>query len=321
MSNGIGNQTSIPTTALAPAAAGPTAPGPKKAGRFGQLRPFLAPILITCILFVGDVKYGILQSYWHTALAIISAILLEIILRRVATGRWPHWLLLASCYITGISVGIIVQAPIIWPFVICSLLSISSKYALRIGGRHLWNPSNLGVSLLLFLVPDHVVPLSQQFGNATWASLIILCLGSLILYTLGRLHITLTYAAAYAVLALVRCWITGDLFIADIALLTAPAYALFMFFMITDPATTTRTKRRQCAVAVLVAVVETIFRLYREIHAAYYALFIVAPVTNLLEIWWESRKASRAVALAATPSLAMPVVGAAVQTQGAVPSP
>jgi hypothetical protein len=40
---------------------------------------------------------------------------------------------------------------------------------------------------------------------------------------------------------------------------------------------------------VVVAVVETILRLRREIHAPYYALFIVFPIANLLEIWWEAR--------------------------------
>jgi len=82
----------------------------------------------------------------------------------------------------------------------------------------------------------------------------------------------------------------------EIALLTQPSYQLFIFFMITDPKTTTRTWRRQCAVAVLVAVVETLLRLYggklfidkADVHAPYYALFLVAPITNLLEIWWDS---------------------------------
>jgi hypothetical protein len=32
--------------------------------------------------------------------------------------------------------------------------------------------------------------------------------------------------------------------------LTAPARLLFMFFMITDPMTTTRSRARQCAVAI-----------------------------------------------------------------------
>jgi len=282
MSNGPGDRACVPPTACDGKA--------KRAERFRKIKPFLAPVLITGILLVGDLTYGILQSYWHTASAILAAILLEVILRRVAAGRWPHWLVLASCYITGISVGILVQAPIIWPFVLCSMLSISSKYALRFKGRHLWNPSNLGVSLLLFLVPEYVAPLSQQWGNETWPLLIILCLGGVILYTLGRLHITLTYAAAFAVLAFIRSRVGDSLFISQIALLTAPAYQLFMFFMITDPPTTTRTKGRQCAVAVLVAIVETCFRLQEVIHAPYYALFITAPVTNLIEIWWEGRR-------------------------------
>jgi hypothetical protein len=266
-----------------------------------QLKPFLAPILITCILLVGHLYYRILDSYWFTLAAILSSIFLEIVLNRIATGRWPHWMFLASCYITGISVGILVQAPIVWPFILCSLLSISSKYALRVKGRHLWNPSNLGVSMLLFLLPQYIAPLSQQWGNEIWPGLIILALGSLILYTLGRLHITWTYALAFVALSFARSRLTGSLFISEIALLTAPAYQLFMFFMITDPRTTTRTFGRQCAVAVLVAVVETILRLNREIHAPYYALFIVAPVTNLLEIWWDGRSARRPSTAASAP--------------------
>jgi Na+-translocating ferredoxin:NAD+ oxidoreductase RnfD subunit len=280
MSNGPGDRAVVPPIACDLKA--------KRGERSRQIKPFLAPLLITCILLVGDWTHSILPRYEFTVLAILSAIVLEILLRRVATGRWPHWLHLASCYITGISVGILVQVYVAWPFVLCSMLSISSKYALRLKGRHLWNPSNFGVSVFLFL--NVVAPLSQQWGNEMWPMVIILCLGSVILYTLGRLHITLTYAAAFTVLSLLRTQITGNLFISEIALLTSPAYQLFMFFMITDPATTTRTKGRQCAVAILVAVVETIFRLERQIHAPYYALFITAPVTNLIEIWWEGRR-------------------------------
>lgn len=265
--------------------------GAPQKGWFVKVKPFLAPILITCILIAGNWKYGILEANYGTAAAIITSIIMELILSLYASGRWPH---LASCYITGISVGIIVRSPSVLPFILCSMLSISSKYALRVKGRHLWNPSNLGISLMLFLVPDITSPLSQQLGNEIWALLIIGCLGILILYTLGRLHITLTYIAAFAILGYLRSLLTGTRWDTEIALLTAPAYLLFMIFMITDPKTTTRTKFRQCAVAVLVAVIETILRLAREIHAPYYALFIVAPVTNLLEIWWDGRLARKA---------------------------
>jgi Na+-transporting NADH:ubiquinone oxidoreductase subunit NqrB len=266
------------------------APVPKKASRFNQLKPYLAPLLITVILVVGDVYFAVLQSYWHTGLAIACAIGLEIALSYFATGKFPH---LASAYITGISVGILVQTPAWWPFAVCSLLSISSKYALRVKGRHLWNPSNLGVSVLLFLVPDVMAPLSDQWGNNVWPPRIIMLFGGVILFTLGRLHISFTYAAAYTLLTYLRCLRTGSDYHVELALLTAPAYLLFMCFMITDPKTTPRTWPRQIAVTLAVAIVETLLRLRGETHAPYYALFIVFPVANLLEIWWDSRKAQR----------------------------
>src|SRR5262249_32634548 len=143
-----------------------------------------------------------------------------------ATGRVPH---LASSYITGISVGILVRSPVAWPYVLASLLSISSKYALRLKGRHLWNPSNFGLSVLFYLVPASAVPLSLEWGNVVWAPLIIFCLGATILYTLGRLHITLTYVAAFTSLSWLRSSLSGRPLASELGLLTHPSYLLFMF--------------------------------------------------------------------------------------------
>ena len=265
-----------------------TPPAPVATGRWFRIdNRFLAPILITCILAVGDYEYQLLESYWRTAAAIVAAIALELVLGRWATGRWPH---LASAYITGISVGILLRSTFWWPFILCSMLSISSKYALRVGGRHLWNPSNLGMSVLLFLAPQAAASLSQQWGNDLWPLLVIWLLGSIILYRLGRLHITLSYVAAFIALSFVHSTVSGEQWINEVAPLTGPMYQLYIFFMITDPPTTTKTRLRQCAAAVLVAVVETILRLNEIIYAPYYALFLVSPATNLLEIWWIARR-------------------------------
>jgi enediyne biosynthesis protein E5 len=259
---------------------------------------YLAPILITCILAVGDYSYPFLESYWYTALAIVASIVMELVLGRLVTGKWPH---LASAYISGISVGIIIRAGVLWPFLLCSALSIASKYAIRVRGRHLWNPSNLGITVLIFLADRYVTPLTIQAGNAVWPMLIIWFLGSLILYRLGRLHITLSYTLAFIVLAFLRSALTGDSWWTEVAPITGVVYQLCIFFMIPDPKTTTKRFWSQCAVAVLVAVVETAFRLcdllpasshalkLLAIHAPYFALFIVGPTTNLIEIWWDAR--------------------------------
>jgi Na+-translocating ferredoxin:NAD+ oxidoreductase RnfD subunit len=248
---------------------------------------FLAPVLITGILLVGQLGFGILESYDRTLLAIVSSILMELVLGRLLTGKWPH---LASAYITGISVGILIRSPAFWPYVLCSLISITSKYAIRWRGRHLWNPSNLGVSAMLFLAPASVAGLSVQWGNAVWPMLVIWLLGSLIIWRLRRFHICATYVLSFLALSAVRSAITGYPFLAAVAPITGPMYQLFVFFMITDPKTTVRAKWGQCAVAFLVALAEAILRLNRVVHAPYYALFLVGPAANLVEIWWCSRR-------------------------------
>jgi enediyne biosynthesis protein E5 len=250
---------------------------------------FAAPVLITCILLVGQLSFGILESYTRTLLAIASSIVMELILARLFTGRWPH---LASAYITGISIGILIRSPAIWPYILCSLISITSKYAIRWRGRHLWNPSNLGVSAMLFLAPTTVAGLSIQWGNAVWPMLVIWTLGSLIIWRLKRFHICATYVASFLILSAVRSRITGDPWLAAVAPITGPMYQLFVFFMITDPKTTVRTKWGQCTVAFLVALAEAVLRLNRVVHAPYYALFLIGPAANALEIWWDARRNS-----------------------------
>ena len=74
---------------------------------------FLPPLLITCILITAHLSFGILESYERTALAIVTAIAAELVLGRITYGTWPHP---ASAYITGISVGILVRSPFLWPY-------------------------------------------------------------------------------------------------------------------------------------------------------------------------------------------------------------
>jgi len=287
--------TAAPTDALAAPAAEAKQP-PKL---FGVDSRFVAPVFITIILLVGQLTYGILESYATAALAIITAIALEIVLGRLFAGRWPH---LASAYITGISVGILTRSPYAWPFALCSAISIASKYVLRVRGRHLWNPSNFGISMMLLLAPWAYSTLSVQWGNNLWPMLIIWALGAVITYHVGRIHITFTYVVSFFAFAYLRSLLTGHSFWAEAAPITGPMYQLFIFFMITDPKTTVRSsKSAQAAVAFTVALAETVLRLAENVHAPYYALFIVGPVANLIEISLTSRRRTGAAEASATP--------------------
>lgn len=259
--------------------------------RFRLDKRYFAPLLITVVLVVGQVTFGFLESWSRTALAILSAIAIELVLGRLFAGKWPH---LASAYISGISIGMLVRSPAFWPYALCSAISITSKYVLRVDRRHIWNPSNFGIVALLVLAADRVAPLSVQWGNTFLPMIVVWCFGSVIIYSLGRLHITASYVAAFLVFSVVRASLTGHPWISEVAPLTGPMYQLFIFFMVTDPKTTVRPFWAQCLVAVLVAAVEAVFRLMQWVHAPYYALFLVGPIANLIEIASDRRRAARA---------------------------
>ncbi len=247
---------------------------------------YIPPLFITLILLVGQVSFGMLESYKKTLLAIGMAVVAELLLSRIMVGKWPH---LASAYITGISVGILVRSPAFWPYALCALLSITSKYVLRYRGRHLWNPSNFGISALLFLAGDAAASLSIQWGNYLLPMMVIWALGAIIVWRVRRFHITATYVGSFLVFAFLRSWMTGNPWQAEVAPLTGPEYQLYIFFMITDPRTTVRSVKGQCLVAFSIALVEMVLRLNQVVYAPFYALFLVGPTALLIEMWRQSR--------------------------------
>jgi len=255
---------------------------PRRRAWFSIDNRFLPPILITCILISAHFTFGILEAYQRTGLAIVTAIGAELLLGRLMLGKWPHP---ASAYITGISVGILVRSPFLWPYFFASLISIASKYVLRLNGRHIWNPSNLGVSAVLFLAPHTVTLLSIQWGNNIWPMLVIWLLGSVIVWRVGRLHVSAAYVASFIVFGLLRSGITGVPWQAALAPITGPMYQLFIFFMVTDPKVSVRSRSGQVVVVVLVALVEMLLRLQEVIYAPFYALFLVGPLALLAEDW------------------------------------
>src|SRR5580693_10579867 len=261
-------------------------------GKFFSLdNKWIAPMFITSILVVGNLSFGMLESYKKTGIAIVASLITELILSKIYFGKWP---ILASAYISGISVGILVRSPAVWPYFVCSMISITSKYVLRVNNRHIWNPSNFGISVLLFLAPETVATLSIQWGNYLLPMVVIWCLGSVIIWRVRRFHITATYVACFIAFAFLRSYITGSPWQSEIAPLTGPMYQLFIFFMITDPKTTVRSKKGQCIVVFLVAFAEFLLRLHKVVYAPFYALFLVGPAAMLVEMWLDSRRAPAA---------------------------
>jgi len=254
--------------------------------------------LITLILVLGEARYGILGGYDRLVIALGVCVATELLLSRWLQGSVAN---VASAYITGISLALLIKprADLLWPFALGGFLAIASKYVLRYRGRHLWNPSNFAISVLLLVAPASVAILSRQWGNDLATNAVIWCFGLLIVSRVRMLHVTLTYVACFVALAALRHWIVGGPLLAEIAPITGPMYQLFIFFMITDPKTTVSTVRGRIIVAATVAVAEAALRLAGDFHVAplsrlypappILALAIVGPVANVIDLYRAGR--------------------------------
>ena len=279
------------TTAVAPAEANLLA---RLWQRTSRIDPrYLIAGLITLVLLVAQLRYHMFGGYTRLVLALGVCMVTEALFSWFDRGRVVN---LQSAYISGISLTLLTkpQGNALWPFVIGGFLAISSKYVLRYREQHLWNPTNFAISALLLAAPSKVAVLSHQFGNDLVTNLVIWVFGLIIAKRVGVLHITLTYVASFLVLNGLRALALGQPLFPELAPVTGPMYQLFVFFMITDPRTVVKGRRRQMVVAALIALVETLFRLMSDrgvsmpiafsADPALLSLAIVGPLAKFLDV-------------------------------------
>jgi len=260
----------------------------------------LITFLITLLIVVAEWRYGAMGGFRKLAITLGTCVGTELLLGYLVRGVRPP---LQSAYITGMSLSLLLrpQAGLEWPFVAGAALSIGSKYVLRYRGKHLWNPSNFGLAVLVLLAPTRVALLSHELGNDILGNLVIWTIGLMVVSRAKVLHVTLTYAASFVVFAVLRAWILGVPISSEVAPLTGPMYQLLCFFMLTDPPTTPGTVRKRIASTVIVAAVECVFRLANDWHwpgaglvapaPPIIALFLVGPITLGLDLRARSKAA------------------------------
>jgi Na+-translocating ferredoxin:NAD+ oxidoreductase RnfD subunit len=259
-----------------------------------QLDPrYLIAGLITLVLVTAQLRYHIVGGYERLALALFVCVATEVVLSWFDRG---HVVNVLSAYISGISLTLLLkpQGSALWPFVLGGILAIASKYVLRYRDNHLWNPTNFAIVALLLLAPDRVSVLSHQWGNDLPTNLVIWCFGLVIAARVRVLHVTLAYVAAFLLLNGLRSVVMGQPLLPELAPITGPMYQLFVFFMITDPRTVVRGRRKQIVVAIVVALAEVLIRLAADqgwplpvaftAAPALVALWLVGPVAKWIDL-------------------------------------
>lgn len=278
-----GATTTLAPPALAPAAVRPRALDPR----------YLIAGLITAVLIAAQLRYHMVGGYTRLAVALGTCVAAEALLSWFVRGKVVN---LQSAYISGISLTLLTkpQGATLWPFVLGGFLAIASKYVLQYRNNHVWNPTNFAIVVLLLTATNKISVLSHQWGNELATNLVIWAFGLVIATRVRVVHVTLTYVASFLILNALRALMLGQPVLAEIAPITGPMYQLFVFFMITDPRTVVRDRRWQIAVAVIIALVETLIRFGSDqgwpmpiafnAAPALVALFLVGPIAKVIDL-------------------------------------
>ena len=191
-----------------------------------------------------------------------------------------------SAVITCFGLSLLLRADTLWVHPLAAALAISSKFVLRVNGRHVYNPANLGVILALLLLPGTWVS-PGQWGNGVALAAWFVALGGLVTQRARRWDISWMFLAAWFALVAARVAVLGQPWTILAHPFTNGGLLLFAFFMISDPMTIPNRRGARVGYAMLVAVIAFgwQFALFRT-NALLWALFLASPLVPLIDRWW-----------------------------------
>ena len=190
-----------------------------------------------------------------------------------------------SALITSLSLCLLLRADQVWLLPLAATLAITSKFLIRFDGKHVFNPANFAIVVMLWLGgPAWISP--AQWGSATWAAFLFVSLAVLVLSRAKRADIALAFLATYVAILLARAIYLGDPWAIPVKQMQSGAILLFAFFMISDPKTTPDTRLGRIVLAAAVAALAAFiqFVLWRP-EGLMYALFLLSPLVPMIDRW------------------------------------
>jgi enediyne biosynthesis protein E5 len=273
---------------------------PYPPAQLAALRRFAAAI--TALTVLGHAVLGFEQSYAQPLVAVATAYALQVLLEWVdarCDGRRPRFAgglrpladFLLSAHITALAVAMLLYFnDRLWVVAFATAVAIGSKTIFRVPlgprKRHVFNPSNFGITATLLLFPGSVglVPpwhfTEELPGALDWGLLaFIFALGSYINGSFtGRLPLIAAWLAGFVAQAALRSVLFGNSLPASLAPVTGIAFALFTFYMIPDPATTPERPWRQVAFGAAVAAAYGLLMALHVVFALFLALTVVCAL-------------------------------------------
>jgi len=190
---------------------------------------------------------------------------------------------LRSPLITGLSLSLLLRTDDPGLMAVAGVLAIVAKFAIRIDGKHLWNPAAIAIVTLL-LATDRVWISPGQWGASIWFAALLTFFAILVLQASRRTDIALFFLGAHVALLLARAEWLGDPLAIPLHQLENGALLLFAFFMISDPRTAPDSRLGRLVFALAVALLAHWLAFFQQLRPALpIALVAVSLFTPALD--------------------------------------
>jgi hypothetical protein len=271
--------------------------------RITALRRFALSITVFNIL--GHLVLGFEQAYVTPIVAVLTAYVIDLLLETVearAMGRQVRYWgsfgtlvdFLLPSHIAGLACAMLLYGnQSLTPTMFAVSLAVASKYVIRLPvrgrWRHVFNPSNFGISITLILFSWVSIAPPYHFTEnvgSFWDVLIpvaILGAGTMLNGKLTRrLPLIMGWVGGFALQAVLRWAFLDAHLTAALLPMTGVAFILFTNYMITDPGTTPMAPRRQVVFGAAAAVTYGILVLAHITFGLFFALIIVCGLRALV---------------------------------------
>lgn len=180
-----------------------------------------------------------------------------------------------SPLITGLSLSLLLRMNEPLWVVVAAFIAIASKFLLQLQSRHVFNPANFAIVVLL-LCDAGVWVSPGQWGSAWILGLFLIVLGLSVLAQTRQWDIAFVFLVIYASLLFGRALYLGDTLTIPLHQLQSGALLIFAFFMLSDPKTIPAKLRMRIVFAALVAVLSFYLQFAFYVREAiFYSLFMV----------------------------------------------
>lgn len=174
---------------------------------------------------------------------------------------------------------------------LAAFVSIVSKYIIRINGKHIFNPSALGIVTTILLTNNAWINTGQWGSNAVLFFGII-CLGLIVVTRVQKLDVSLAFLGTFGLLLFFRQIIflgwPVDFFAQSIS---TGSLLLFSFFMITDPRTTPNHPFARITWAMGIAIIAFYLTTFNFMNGApIWVLVFLQPLVPVLDKLFKGKR-------------------------------